>query len=96
MANRCRKSLSERMDSLIALGVLGLLLGGIFCIAFPPPPEEMPESQQLGDIDDIPLLTDEQKKVARATGVADYDVAGVHYVDASLPREYYDYRRKHG
>lgn len=86
----------NRMDQLIALGVLGLLIGGVLVIALPPEPEYTPECQQLGEVDDISLLTEDQKKVARATGVADYDVAGMHYVDASLPREYYDYRRKHG
>lgn len=96
MANLCRRSLSKHVDTLIAVVVLGLMIGGVFCVAFPPEPEKVPECEQLGEVDDIPLLTEDQKKVARATGVADYDVAGMHYVDASLPREYYDYRRKHG
>lgn len=80
------------MDAIISVCVLIVLLAGAVFVSGTVPVDYEPlhpESQQLNCINDIPLMDDQEKAEARESGYAAYDMFGMHYVDASLPKEYY-------
>lgn len=78
------------MDFIVALCVLALFGVGALFVAIPINDEhdDIPESRQL-EANDEPLMTDDEKKVARARGIIEFSVRGTRYYDPDLPKEYY-------
>lgn len=95
MARRSRRSSKTKkktdiVDLAISLCVLALFGAGAFFVAIPmnDDHEDIPESRQLEATDDS-LMTDDEKKVARAKGIIEFSVGGKRYHEADLPKEYY-------
>lgn len=84
------KKRTDIVDLAISICVLALFGAGALFVAIPvnDDHEDIPESRQL-EANDEPLMTDDEKKVARAKGIIEFSVGGMRYHDPDLPKEYY-------
>lgn len=83
------KRRTDIVDLIVSLGVLALFsVGALFVILPSDNTEYTPESRQL-EAEDEPLMTDEEKRVARARGIIEFSVGGKRYHEPDLPKEYY-------
>lgn len=75
------------------LAALLVLEVAFFCCLLNAPTDPGPFNEVLmlrRQVRDRDLLTEEEKEMARESGVGSYTINGVHYVDYTLPSEYWD------
>ncbi len=89
-SNPPNKTLVDKV--LEAIGILlasAVILGAPWVLVAISQPWKLPEPEWLPIPDDIPLMTAEEKALAREDGVGAFTYRGMHYVDHDLPATYW-------
>lgn len=80
----------ERKLVLLVIVFAAAILVAVFCsVALPRAVGRGSDQTVFQNVDDLELLSPEQKQEARETGYAAFDFGGMHYVVEGMPHEYY-------